>query len=63
MTELPEKPPLHGGDVYHLARTLGVELADLLDFSANINPLGFPPGLTGAVKEALGESTTRTGAA
>jgi threonine-phosphate decarboxylase len=55
MTELPEKAPLHGGDVYHLARTLGVELADLLDFSANINPLGFPPGLAGAVQEALGE--------
>ena len=53
MTELPEKTPAHGGDVYHLARTLGVELADLLDFSANINPLGFPPGLTGAVQEAL----------
>ena len=55
MTELPEKTPRHGGDVYHLARTLGVELADLLDFSANINPLGFPPGLTGAVQEALRE--------
>jgi threonine-phosphate decarboxylase len=55
MTELPEKPPLHGGDVYHLARTLGVAISDLLDFSANINPLGFPPGLTGAVQEALRE--------
>ena len=39
--------------MYHLARSLGVELGDLLDFSANINPLGFPPGLTGAVQEAL----------
>ena len=55
MTNLPDKTPLHGGDVYHLARTLGVELADLLDFSANINPLGFPPGLTGAVQEAMRE--------
>jgi threonine-phosphate decarboxylase len=55
MTELPEKTPLHGGDVYHLVRTLGVALSDLLDFSANINPLGFPPGLAGAVQEALGE--------
>ena len=55
MTELPEKTPPHGGDVYHLARTLGVDIADLLDFSANINPLGFPPGLTGAVQEAMGE--------
>ncbi|MGO8760604.1 MAG: aminotransferase class I/II-fold pyridoxal phosphate-dependent enzyme [Desulfobaccales bacterium] len=55
MTELPEKTPAHGGDVYHLARSLGVELGELLDLSANINPLGFPPGLTGAVQEALAE--------
>jgi len=55
MTELTEKPPPHGGDVYHLARTLGVDIADLLDFSANINPLGFPPGLTMAVQEAMRE--------
>jgi threonine-phosphate decarboxylase len=55
MTELSEKTPAHGGDVYHLARTLGVNIGDLLDFSANINPLGFPPGLTGAVQEAMRE--------
>ncbi len=55
MTELPEKTPPHGGDVYHLARTLGVELADLLDFSANINPLGYPPGLADAVQAAMRE--------
>jgi threonine-phosphate decarboxylase len=55
MTNFPEKTPLHGGDVYLLARSLGVELGDLLDFSANINPLGFPPGLTYAVEEALKE--------
>jgi threonine-phosphate decarboxylase len=55
MTDLPDKTPPHGGDVYHLARTLGVKLDDLLDFSANINPLGFPPGLPGAVAAALKE--------
>jgi threonine-phosphate decarboxylase len=55
MTELPEKTPPHGGDVYHLARSLGIDLADLLDFSASINPLGFPPGLNGAIQEALAE--------
>ena len=55
MTKLPDKTPPHGGDVYHLARSLGVDLADLLDFSANINPLGFPPGINGAVQEALTE--------
>jgi threonine-phosphate decarboxylase len=55
INDLPEKTPPHGGDVYHLARTLGVEVQDLLDFSANINPLGFPPGLNQAVMEALQE--------
>jgi threonine-phosphate decarboxylase len=55
INDLPEKTPPHGGDVYHLARTLGVEVQDLLDFSANINPLGFPPGLAPAVAEALKE--------
>ncbi len=47
--------PPHGGDVYHLARTLGLDLADLLDFSANINPLGFPPGIAAAIQQALPE--------
>jgi threonine-phosphate decarboxylase len=55
MSDIANQPPPHGGDVYHLARTLGIELADLLDFSANINPLGFPPGLYGATQEALKE--------
>jgi threonine-phosphate decarboxylase len=45
--------PPHGGDVYHLARTLGVRVEDLLDFSANINPLGYPAGVPGAVQAAL----------
>ncbi len=55
MTELPEKPPAHGGDVYQLARSLGIALVELVDFSANINPRGFPPGLDGAVQEAMGQ--------
>jgi threonine-phosphate decarboxylase len=52
---ITEKTPPHGGDVYHLARTLGLNLAELLDFSANINPLGFPPGIVPALEHALGE--------
>ncbi len=50
-----EKTPPHGGDVYHLARTLGVPLADLLDFSANINPLGFPESLAATLQKTLPE--------
>ncbi|MFH1135887.1 MAG: threonine-phosphate decarboxylase [Pseudomonadota bacterium] len=36
---------LHGGAVFAAARELGRPWEDILDFSANINPLGFPPGL------------------
>jgi threonine-phosphate decarboxylase len=50
---LPGATPPHGGDVYHLARSLGVKVEDLLDFSANINPLGYPAGVPGAVQAAL----------
>jgi threonine-phosphate decarboxylase len=55
MNALPEKTPKHGGDVYGLARSLGLGLQDLLDFSANINPLGFPPGLAGVVSQTLAD--------
>jgi threonine-phosphate decarboxylase len=41
--------PLHGGDVDGIARALGVAPADLLDFSANINPLGPPPPVRAAI--------------
>ena len=50
---LSAKTPPHGGDVYQLARTLELDVSELLDFSANINPLGFPPGIAGAVQESL----------
>lgn len=39
----------HGGNVFAVARALGVAPEDILDFSASINPLGMAP----AVKEAL----------
>ena len=35
----------HGGNVHGLARELGIDMATLLDFSANINPLGPPEWL------------------
>ena len=43
----------HGGDVFAAARALGARVGDLLDFSANINPLGFPEGVREAVIESL----------
>ncbi len=50
-----EETPPHGGDVYHLARTVGGRVENRLDFSANINPLGFPGGVAEAVNQALVE--------
>jgi threonine-phosphate decarboxylase len=39
----------HGGTVFALARSLGMPPEELLDFSANINPLGPAPGVREAV--------------
>jgi len=45
----------HGGDVRALARDLGCEVSDLLDFSANLNPLGPPECLRQVVSRHLSE--------
>ncbi len=52
---MSEKTPKHGGDVYGLARSLGLARHELLDFSANINPLGFPESLAGVIQQTLGD--------
>lgn len=42
----PRRPaPAHGGKIFEAAAQLGVDWREILDFSANINPLGTPPGL------------------
>ncbi|WP_129124596.1 threonine-phosphate decarboxylase CobD [Geomonas oryzae] len=48
-------PHEHGGNVFAVARDLGLAPEQLLDFSASINPLGMAPG----VREALTESFER----
>jgi threonine-phosphate decarboxylase len=35
---------VHGGDVWQAGEELGVPATEILDFSANINPRGLPPG-------------------
>lgn len=45
--------PLHGGDVHQAARELGKPLAEILDFSASLNPLGPPPGLLAHLAQNL----------
>ena len=36
--------PVHGGLNYTELKSLGLAPGDILDFSANINPLGTAPG-------------------
>lgn len=45
----------HGGNIWKLAERAGVRAEELLDFSANINPLGPPPWLPEAVADALSQ--------
>ncbi|MDR2935504.1 MAG: aminotransferase class I/II-fold pyridoxal phosphate-dependent enzyme [Candidatus Adiutrix sp.] len=44
-------PRRHGGRVFEAARQLGRSWRDIIDFSANINPLGPPRGLKKALDE------------
>ncbi|MCK5682218.1 threonine-phosphate decarboxylase [bacterium] len=44
---------VHGGEVFRLAAQAGIEPDCVIDFSANINPLGLPPGVGLALREAL----------
>lgn len=41
--------PIHGGTNIAELRSLGLRPEDVLDFSASVNPLGAPPGVTQAI--------------
>lgn len=43
---------LHGGRLWEVARERGLDPASLLDFSANLNPLGPPEGVLSVLKNA-----------
>src|SRR3989442_1541504 len=45
----------HGGNVHAFARARGVTPERVLDFSASINPLGWPPGAKDAYRRALSQ--------
>ncbi len=45
--------PLHGGNVHGAARARRVDVEKVLDFSANINPLGPSPLATEAIRSNL----------
>ena len=44
---------VHGGEVFRLAAEAGIEAEKIVDFSANINPLGLPPGVFKALHSGL----------
>ena len=50
----------HGGRVYEAARRLGGAPEEVIDFSANINPLGPPPGVLAAVEKSLAPANLRS---
>lgn len=43
----------HGGNVYRLAEELGLEVSEIIDFSASINPLGVPKSVVSAIKDNI----------
>ena len=45
--------PTHGGNVYKLARERRISVERIVDFSASINPLGFPTAGLRAIRSAL----------
>jgi len=45
----------HGGNIFAVARSLGLSPEEIVDFSASINPLGMAPG----VRDALGDCFDR----
>jgi threonine-phosphate decarboxylase len=51
---------IHGGRVYQAAQSWGIAPEDVIDFSANINPLGPPPGVLVALENCLQPINLRT---
>ncbi|MBF0507057.1 MAG: threonine-phosphate decarboxylase [Nitrospirae bacterium] len=43
----------HGGNIYRAAVQLGVNEAEIIDFSASINPLGVPKSVMAAIKDEM----------
>lgn len=44
----------HGGNIYKKAEEIGIPEEEILDFSANISPLGLPESVKKAMEEAIG---------
>lgn len=50
---MPATERKHGGNVYRAARQYGLNLEEILDFSASVSPLGVPETVMQAVKTSL----------
>lgn len=44
---------MHGGNIIAQSKKYNIELSKIIDFSANINPLGFPPHLNELIKKNI----------
>ncbi|MCX7842879.1 MAG: threonine-phosphate decarboxylase CobD [Clostridia bacterium] len=44
---------IHGGNIYKASQLYGINTQDILDFSANINPLGIPDSVRKALAEGI----------
>lgn len=49
---------MHGGQLRQIAERFGVPVAELLDFSANINPEGPPPSVLSTLRTSLDDLST-----
>lgn len=45
----------HGGNAKEISRENKINYKDIIDFSANINPLGMPRGVKDAIIEGIDE--------
>jgi len=54
--EFDARLPKHGGNVHAFARAHGLQPDEVLDFSASINPLGWPRGVAAAYRKALSQA-------
>ncbi|MFR8999802.1 MAG: hypothetical protein ACLVIY_04675 [Anaerobutyricum soehngenii] len=46
----------HGGNIYKKAKEMGIREEDILDFSANISPLGLPEHIRQAMVKAIDQT-------
>lgn len=51
--KMEKKAVTHGGNIYKKARELGISETEILDFSANVSPLGIPEGVKKKLAEAI----------